>query len=125
MKNQSLGQIGETIAANYLLSRGYKIITTNFFNKRGYKFGEIDIIAKDKKERIIFVEVKARKGKENGVAPEENVTNKKLNNIVKTAQHFLLKHKLMDKEWRIDLITVILDFSIRKMHLRHIKAIHF
>lgn len=125
MKSQSLGKIGETVAANYLLSQGYEIITTNFFNKRGYKFGEIDIIARNKREQIIFVEVKARKGKESEVVPEENVTNRKLICIVKTAQHFLSKYKLVDKEWRVDLITVILDFSIRKMHLRHIKSIHF
>lgn len=125
MKSQFLGQVGEAVAANYLLAQGYEIITTNFFNKRGYKFGEIDIIVKDKHGKIIFVEVKARKGKEGEVAPEENVTNQKLTNIVKTAQHFLSKYELVDEEWRIDLITIILDFSVRKMQLRHIKAIHF
>jgi putative endonuclease len=125
MKSQSLGRIGEAVAANYLLAQGYEIITTNFFNKRGYKFGEIDIIVRDKHDKIIFVEVKARKGKEGEVVPEESVTNQKLTNIVKTAQHFLSKHELMNKEWRIDLITIILDFSVRKMQLRHIKAIHF
>lgn len=125
MKKQSLGQIGETVAANYLLAQGYEIITTNFFNKKGYKFGEIDIIAKTKKDKIIFVEVKTRKGAVNQVIPEENVTHQKLINLTKTAQFFLSKHKLLNKSWQIDLITVILDYSIRKMQLRHIRAIHF
>ncbi|MBM3254657.1 MAG: YraN family protein, partial [Candidatus Omnitrophica bacterium] len=42
--NQSLGFLGETAAASYLISQGYKILERNF-KKR---YGEIDIVALDR-----------------------------------------------------------------------------
>lgn len=53
---KSLGNKGEEIATNFLIEKGYKIIDRNF----RASVGEIDIIAKDKKE-IVFVEVKTRR----------------------------------------------------------------
>ena len=55
MSNKSLGNFGESLARQYLISLGYKILEENFRNK----IGEIDIIAKDGKT-ICFVEVKTR-----------------------------------------------------------------
>ncbi len=56
---KTLGQIGEELAQEEYKKRGYKIIAANFFNKKGLRLGEIDFIAKNK-QKIIFVEVKAR-----------------------------------------------------------------
>ena len=55
--NRETGQLAENLAADALIQKGYKILECNFSNK----FGEIDIIAKDK-EILVFVEVKAKKG---------------------------------------------------------------
>jgi len=39
--------------------RGYELVAANFFNKKGLRKGEIDVIVKNK-ELIIFIEVKTR-----------------------------------------------------------------
>lgn len=55
INKKELGNIGEEISTDYLQKCGYEII------KRNYRCmqGEIDIIAKDKKE-LVFIEVKTR-----------------------------------------------------------------
>ena len=58
-----LGREGEELACNYLRSRGFEIIGTNF-RRRG---GEIDIIARSL-DLIVFVEVKTRIGSESQAA---------------------------------------------------------
>lgn len=111
------------MAANYLMAQGYEIIEANYFNHKGYRIGEIDIVAKDKEDNIVFVEVKCRQGKADEMVPEENVTSAKIRKIIKAANYFLAKNNLIGCNWRIDLVAVIFDFSIRKLSIRHIKAI--
>ncbi len=50
MNTRRFGIIGEKIAQGYLLKKGYKILETNFYTKKG----EIDIIVQ-KNNCIIFV----------------------------------------------------------------------
>ena len=47
-KRHILGKEGENLALDYLKNKGYKILERNFMCKQG----EIDIIAKDKKELV-------------------------------------------------------------------------
>ncbi|PIQ97014.1 MAG: YraN family protein, partial [Nitrospinae bacterium CG11_big_fil_rev_8_21_14_0_20_56_8] len=56
-KNLDLGQEGERKAADFLRSKGYRILQRNF----RCAAGEIDIIAEDRKT-VVFVEVKTRSG---------------------------------------------------------------
>lgn len=53
---QSIGILGESLVAEYLIEQGYQIIERNF---RGYKNREIDIIALAEDKTINFVEVKS------------------------------------------------------------------
>ena len=55
-KNNLSGVWGESIAAQYLKKKHYKIISTGY----RCRFGEIDLIAADRKY-LLFVEVKLRK----------------------------------------------------------------
>jgi len=55
-KNNISGAWGETIAADYLRKKRYKLIGANF----SCRFGEIDLIVCDK-SYLVFVEVKLRK----------------------------------------------------------------
>ena len=76
MSNKSVGQRGETIAAEYLLKQGYKILETN---KRFSRFCEIDIIALEK-NTLVFIEVKTRRTNYCG-EPIEAITMSKFHNI--------------------------------------------
>ncbi len=126
MKSGGIGEIGEKIAANYLVAQGFEIIALNYFNKKGYCIGEIDIIAKDvKNDQLVFVEVKTRKGNKEYVVPEENITKKKIERINKAINWFLSREKKWDVNWRIDAISVIIDSYKERTHIKHIKYIRF
>ena len=72
IRNKQKGNIGEALAYNYLLKNGYKILETNYKTS----IGEIDIIATNDENRIIFIEVKRRETAKFGY-PREAVNYKK------------------------------------------------
>ncbi len=124
MKKLRIGEIGEKVAANYLVAQGFEIIAFNYSNSKGYCVGEIDIIAKDKtNEEFVFVEVKTRKGNKDLVVPEESITKEKIKRLKKAINWFLNENKLIDVNWRIDAISVIVEMRERKFHIKHIKYI--
>jgi len=122
---QNFGFKGEILAANYLVANGYELIEKNYYNRKGYRLGEIDLIVRDSGGVIIFVEVKTRSTKGQEVVPEENVTQSKLKKIFKIAQYFLAERKLLEAEWRVDFVGVIFNLKNRKASVRHIKYLHF
>jgi len=101
-KHIQLGNQGEDIAAAYLSSIGFRIITRNYRNKSG----EIDIVAEDK-ETLVFVEVKTRRTKRFGL-PEEAVTLQKQRQIVRAATWYLSHHNMMESPVRFDIVAVLL-----------------
>ncbi len=123
MSRLSLGQHAEKVAANFLLAQGYEVIDAHYYNPSGYHVGEIDLVAKEKDDTIVFVEVKARKGKKDEVVPEENITPDKIVKLTKIAQKYLQENNLLESNWRIDAVSIIFDFDTRKMDVRQIKNI--
>ena len=121
----SLGKTGETVAANYLLSKKWKILEKNWFNAKGYRIGELDLIAEDGKGELVFVEIKTRRGRMGEMTPEENLNHSKLKKLIKIGQSFLNVKGWQGRSWRIDLVAITMDFQTRKMSIHHIKAIHF
>jgi putative endonuclease len=114
--NTSWGKAGEDAAEVYLENKGYKILARNF----KCKGGEIDIIAKDKKE-LVFVEVKLKKGYAFG-SPEEMVHNIKQHRLLRLAQWYMLENNI-DPEaqnWRIDVVGVSFD-RCKNRHISHIE----
>lgn len=99
--NKIIGNQGELAAQKYLKKQGYKILQTNF----SCNFGEIDIIARQKK-CIVFVEVKTKTSLNFG-HPREMVNLKKQNKIAKVAEYYLIKNKLTSCECRCDVIEVL------------------
>ncbi len=122
---KQLGDLGETIATNYLKKKGYQIIERNYTNASGIKLGEIDIIAKDKeKNELIFVEVKAREFKKYGnTLPEENVNYQKMRKLERIAYFYLQQNKLLNRNYRFDVIAVWVDWQTKTAKVKHIKSI--
>ncbi len=123
----NIGNKGEKVAANYLLAQGYKLLEANYFNDKGYQWGEIDLIVKNKQGDIIFVEVKTRKNfkteNNDDIVPEENIGNAKIIKIQKLAWLFLKENGWEEKKWRIDAVGVIFNYVNRKISIKHIKYI--
>lgn len=82
-RNNLTGAWGETIAAQYLIKKKYQIVATNF----RCRFGEIDIIAANKRN-LLFVEVKLRKSAAFASAAEF-VDYHKQNRLRSTAAYYL------------------------------------
>ena len=102
------GKIGEDIAVRYLNEKGYQIIERNFECIQG----EIDVIAKDKKE-LVFIEVKTRASALYGLPK----TKKK--HIYKSAEYYIYLKHLENTPIRIDVIEVYKKND--KYKLNHIK----
>ena len=105
--NLKIGQIGEDIACQYLLNNKYKLIDRNYREK----WGEIDIICKDRSGVLVFVEVKTLR-KSDFLNPEENLHSTKLKKIKRTA--YLYANNRPDlindnKGWQIDLVAIEID----------------
>lgn len=100
--NVKLGRYGEKIAGEYLKSKKYRIIQKNY----RCSYGEIDIIAKDKKT-LIFVEVKTRSSKRFGLGMEA-INFKKQQKLRKTALYFLQNDKVFFDGLRFDVIDILI-----------------
>ncbi len=111
---RTFGNVGELQAAEYLQSKGYKILHQQW----KCPYGEIDLIAKDGQE-IVFVEVKTRRAETSGY-PEESVTEQKIRHLVSCAYNYLDRHG-EDVPWRIDVIAIEFDQSSPK--ILHLQAI--
>jgi len=103
-RKQKIGKWGEDIAAKYLQEKGYKILNRNYSTRAG----EIDIITQireDGETFLVFVEVKTRTTLTYG-NPEDAVTERKKENILKTINIFLEDNENLDFPWQIDVIAV-------------------
>ncbi len=102
MKVFGLGLKGEQTVVRYLRKKGWKILERNF----QCRFGELDIIAKDK-DCLVFCEVKTRS---EGMiaAPQESVTYTKQQKMIKTAQIWAQTHH-SDCPMRFDVVAVTVD----------------
>jgi putative endonuclease len=123
--NVNVGKFGEDIAAKFLSSSGLKVICRNFRSR----FGELDIIAKDKDDTLVFVEVKTIRQFGNSAiadfSPEDQMSKSKLTKFKKIAEYFANSHQELVNEkvgWRLDFIGIILDNN-SSYKIRHYKNI--
>ena len=107
-----LGKIGEDLAAEYLISQGYRILERNW--RSGHK--EIDIIAL-KDDILAVVEVKTRTSEDYG-DPDLAVGTMKEQMLVWAADSYV-RYKNLDVDVRFDIISVILNE--REQRLEHIE----
>ncbi len=100
--NQNIGKIGEDLAADFLIKKGYQILERNY----RFSHGEIDIVAKQN-ETLIFVEVKTRNNLEYG-EPEYAITKNKQRQIRKMANLYLYDKNIEEMDCRIDVVAILL-----------------
>ena len=98
--HNEFGKLGEEMAAEYLIEKGYQILYRNY----RYLKAEIDILAQ--KEAILaVVEVKSRSSDQfQEIA--ETVNKKKIGLLVSAADHYVTDNDL-DVEVRFDIITIL------------------
>ena len=101
-----LGSFGEEKAKEYLESKGYELLVSNYRFERA----EVDLILKDEKQKlVVFVEVKTRRSKVFG-EPEESINLTKQKQIKKAAEGFISENGgYLNYDLRIDTVSVFLD----------------
>ena len=107
MSTKDLGDKGERLACEYLVSKGYKILDKN----HRINFGEIDIVAKKKglfaDKTIHFVEVKSLSYQDKDFFPEQRVDYKKQNKYKRLSEIWLEKNKFpQNYPYQVDIIAV-------------------
>ena len=110
------GNLGEDLACRFLMKRGFEIIERNYLKK----YGEIDVIAKNK-GIIHFIEVKSvscetisnvsdETNNKDSFRPEDNIHPWKLQRLAKTMQIYLAEKNVSSETlWQFDVITVYID----------------
>ncbi len=116
-KNNLLGVWGEELAADYLKKKHYKLISMGY----RCRFGEIDLIASDRKH-LVFVEVKLRRSSSFAQA-YEFVDIYKQARLRTTAELYLAQNPT-HLEPRFDVIEIYAPQGIQTPHpqIYHMEA---
>ena len=81
--HNNTGHLGEKMAAEYLLKRGFNILHKNW----RHSHWEVDVIA-SLNDTLHFIEVKTRRTNKFGF-PEDDVTKKKMENLINASEEYL------------------------------------
>ena len=100
MKTRARGNRGEAAVANYLRKQSYTLLASQW----RCRFGELDLVARDRKGTICFVEVKLR-GAGSIALPREFVDGRKQERLRTAAASYLSTHGL-DAPARFDVAEV-------------------
>lgn len=122
----TVGKIGESLAAMFLMKQGFRVKGRNYWRK----WGEIDIIAQ-KDNKTHFVEVKSVSCENidlislknnTDYRPEENLHKRKMSRLARVIETYLQEHVDVD-DWCIDAIIVYVDQEHKKSKIRMIENI--
>lgn len=98
--SRSVGSLGEELALEFLVSKGYTLRHRNFKSR----FGEIDLIMTHPEGDLIFIEVKHYLGT-HLLHPLEQISLQK-HKLLKTAKHYLHTFHLYDTQCQFDAIVI-------------------
>ncbi len=117
LNTSQIGQIGEDLAAQYLMRNDYHLVLANFKvpigrNRLGAQVtGEIDLIAFDE-DALCFVEVKTRSSDE-FASPLAAVNLRKQRQIIRTARVYRKIFRLNNVKSRYDVVSIVLIKNAR------------
>ena len=115
MSTKSIGTAGEAFVAWYLRKKGYTLLASQW----RCRFGELDIVARDKRGTICFVEVKLRSEGAIGL-PREFVDSRKQARLRTAAAAYLSTHEL-DAPARFDVAEVYTDQEHRVIRVEYLE----
>jgi len=129
--HKQLGNWGERLASRFLQKKGYTIVTSNFC----IQGGQLDLIAYAPLGKnisssssglpiLVFIEIKTRSANSFGLV-EESISNHQKHSLIRTARHFLFKHRISYCYWQFDLISIQLSRnSVRpSVEIKHLNNI--
>ena len=117
-QHNELGKLGEELAVDYLIKKGYKIREKNW----RYLKAEVDIIVQ-KENTLIAVEVKTRTSDYFG-DPQDFITKKKIKLLVMAMNEYVIS-KDLNVEVRFDIIAILKNKKETKIeHLKN-AFLHF
>ena len=103
-RSSKIGEAGEQMACDFLLSRGHQILDRNW--RSGHL--ELDIVSEGP-DGLHFVEVKARTAPVTTATMTDQVNTVKRKRISAAALQYLNKKHLAGKEVYFDIVTVLFD----------------
>jgi len=114
---QSLGELGERLAADHLERRGFQILA----RRHRTRFGELDLVAWDGRV-LVFAEVKTRRSRRR--TPFESLHDGKQAQVRRMAAAWLAEvtERPRAAELRFDAIAVTVDERRRLMAIEHVEA---
>ena len=102
--NKSLGDIGEELAASFLIKRGDEILARNWRVREG----ELDLVTLDRSGLIHMVEVKTRSSAAFG-HPLEAIDSAKAHRIQRLALAWLATNCALGCDYQIDAIAILIS----------------
>lgn len=110
---RDIGNKGEQLAADHLADQGYQLLDHNFHTR----YGELDLVMLDR-GIIVFVEVKTRTSTAFG-SPEDSITPSKMEHIQNAGLLWLQEHPEAPDDWRIDVISILMDRCGQLQNIQH------
>lgn len=115
--HNTIGEIGEQVAVEFLQERGFAIFDRNYSRK----WGELDIVAR-KQGIVHFCEVKSTDCRRRSVThetgrtrgygdpqPEQHIDGRKVERLQRAVQTYLSEHFSRETpEWQVDVLVVYL-----------------
>jgi putative endonuclease len=109
---KNVGRLGEDLARQFLIKKGYKFIESNY----EVEDGEIDLIMKQK-NTVVFIEVKTRITSDLSI-PEDAIDFYKIRTLEEVAEYYIYENKIYST-CRIDAVCILLDEGCKVVSIKH------
>ncbi len=119
LDSRAVGEIGEQYAVEHLERLGHIVLDRNWRAADGQPRGELDIVSRCPEDRIVFTEVKTRRGMHFG-GPLAAVTDAKRGKIRMLTSVWLRENRPSCAGLRCDVIGIMVDDHGELRSLSHV-----